>query len=148
MTPTPSSCPWCSAPTRGADPVCWMCFRPVAFAPPSPPPVQPISAFTQHLWLFGVIVTGALVLTIFGGLLAAAPGLAVLFALAAVPVMVLLVRALARERSGEGNSPIVRGLAMSVLVLGAVIGGLVLLFVAACTLFLVLCMAMGGSGIH
>lgn len=154
----PRACPACGADTRGTSGVCWMCRRPITDLPLGSagdgaidPAIVAWAAprnFTtgsQTLWLLGVISTGTLAFLILGGLLLSSPGLAVLFALVALPVWVLLLRTMQRERSGEGNDPIVKGIAASVLVLSTALAALVLLFVAAIVLFFIICMALGGG---
>ena len=155
----PRACPSCGADTRGTKGVCWMCRRPIAELPAArtksdgalDPALeawaapQRFSTGADTLWLLGVICTGALALSIVAGLLLSAPGLAVLFALVALPVWVVLLRTVQRERSGEGNDPLIKGIAASILVLSTAIAALLLLFVAAIVLFFILCMALGGG---
>lgn len=155
----PRACPACGADTRGTKGICWMCRRPIVDLPPTRAPgdrsfdpaiaawaaPRNFGAGTQTLWMVGVISTGALALVVLFGLLLSAPGLAVLFALVAVPAWVVLLRTVRREQSGEPNDPFIKGIAVSVLVLSTALGALVLLFVAAVVLFFIICMALGGG---
>lgn len=177
--PWSTCCPKCAAQISANAPACWMCGH--SFQPPSGTanpasshrgaPSAPVYAAStessdaaQALWILGSLGVCILVPGIVLGLAAFSPGLAIIFALIAIPILVALYRLLRqsantkREVSPQalsgspaagdfsqadvgatsGPSPAHKA-ALVVGIIGIALLGAALLFVAGVVVFFLIC---------
>lgn len=160
--PWSTCCPKCAAQIRPDAPVCWMCGHPFRTTPggsgasspylagPAPDvyAASTASADGAHaLWVIGALGVGILTLGIFLGVAVFSPGLAVIFALIAVPILVALYRfsrqaaAKAQRETPAAPASPVDAAARIVLVVAIALGGAFLLFVAGIVVFFMICAA-------
>jgi hypothetical protein len=107
-------------------------------APPGP---LALSARGRLAYLFAAAGTGILMLGTFGVLLSEAPGLSVLFAAIALPTVILLVRVISRRLQGEDDHPVLRGIALTLLVIGGSLFALTLALLVVGVIVFLICTA-------
>lgn len=90
------ACPHCGAGNRVAGGACWLCRQPMG-APPAPSPVD-VPVGGDGGWLVVVVLSILMVLAVGVELAIAYPGLLVIYAVLATPVLAVLARVAIVER--------------------------------------------------
>lgn len=134
------ACPECGAGSQAGTLRCWLCGRSLADVQPARGPTtgHSLATWGAAATLVVFVITLALV-TI--GVWQEAPGLAVVLILVVLVPLAITILAWARERSRGGTYSLGAALARFFVSLAVLIGGLVVLSIAAFAAFFVWCLS-------